>query len=283
MQRSQILRNTGATLDVVFSAGYADADAVTVTVTRGDGTTIVNAQAATRDAGTTGRYTYTLDPQADVDALTIVWAGTFGGVSNSFTSYADVVGEYLFALSELRSFDDRKLADTTAYPDATLSGKRAEIAEFFERECGVSFAPKYGREQVAGNGSTSLWLRRSRISRLLAVTVDNVALTSDQLADIDVYEYGKLYRPSGWPCSGKRNVVVEYEHGWQTPPAKISEAAMILARYDLVVSDLSDRTVSYANDLGQFRLSVPGSKYPTGIPTVDAVLERYTEEQVFIS
>jgi hypothetical protein len=72
-------------------------------------------------------------------------------------------------------------------------------------------------------------------------------------------------------------VVVAYEYGWPTPPADVSRAAMILARYELVSSDISDRMVSFSNDLGEVRLSVPGNKYPTGIPIVDATLARYDE------
>lgn len=276
-----ILANTQATLDVVFSAGDADGT-VTVTVVDAAGTTVTSGD-ATLDTGTAGRYTFPLPPQPQVAALTVTWAGAWGGVSQQIDTEADIVGAHLFTLAELRDFADQALADTATYPDSLLSQKRDEIAEFFERECHVSFIPRYRRDRLAGDGSTILWLPKPRVSQVFAVSIDDVALDAASLALVDVDEDGQLHRAAGWPWSRNRNILVEYEHGWRRPPAKINEAAKLLARYELVSRDINDRAISLSNDLGTVRLSVPGQNYPTGIPTVDAALSRYQEQPVMVS
>jgi hypothetical protein len=108
--------------------------------------------------------------------------------------------------------------------------------------------------------------------------VDTVALTSPELLELDLYQWGTVRRPQGWVLGTDwRNVIVSYDHGYRHPPARISRAAMTLARYELISNDISDRMIAFDNDLGSVRLSVPGMNYPTGIPFVDATLARYSE------
>lgn len=271
-----VLKNTQATLEMVFSAGYADG-AVTVTVKNAAGATVVSG-AATKDLTTPGRYTYALAPQADVASLTATWSGAWGGVTQSIAADVEVVGGLLFTIAELRDFDDAKLASTTEYTAALIAEKRAEITDFFDRVCGVSFIPRYSRDVFEGDGSDSLELLHMRVTKILAVSVNGTALSAGDIAALDVYESGKLVRSVGWwprSSSPRRNIVVEYEHGWAVPPATIAKAAKILARYELISSDIGDRTISIATELGHVRLSVPGEKYPTGIPVVDAALCQY--------
>jgi hypothetical protein len=274
MAASQILKNTNATLEVTFSIGNADAG-VTTTVKRADGTTLTSG-AATQTAPT-GHYTFTLAPQAELDSLTVTWAGTFGGTAQSVQTFAEIVGGYLFPLADLRTFGDQALASSTSYPDAVLRQAREEITDFFERVTECSFIPRYGRETLDGNGSTRLWLDKKRVNRLIGITVDGVALSAPELALVYPYSTGRIERDAAWSWSTRQNIVVSYEYGWPSTPAAVQRAALILARYQLVSNDISDRTISFANDLGTVRLSVPGMDYPTGIPVVDATLDRYDE------
>lgn len=142
----------------------------------------------------------------------------------------------------------------------------------------MSFVPRYGRELVDASPDGTLWIRRKGVTKLLSVSIDGTALTSDELADVALYP-GRLYRvPSlGWRATKARGVVVEYEHGHKSPPYAIHQAALIYARSILVTSDLSDRTIVFTNELGTVRNAVAGRDYPTGIPAVDAALYRYGE------
>lgn len=272
-----MLRSTGAKLDVTFSAGDADG-AVTVTVSRADGTAIATDAAATNEAAA-GHYSYTLAPQDDVDRLTLEWTGTFSGAVTTVTTHAEIVGGHLFTVAEARAFDDTALSDTVKYPDATIRTVRDGITDFFEAVTGVSFVRRYGEATVDGPGGADLWLSVKQLHALLSASVDGTALTSDELAEVEVYESGRLYRANEWAGgwgSTHRTVEVAYEHGYESVPWEIHRAALVLARYSLVTSDVSDRTISWSNELGTFRQSFAGPGRPTGIPAVDAALERYT-------
>lgn len=280
MAASQILKNTVATLEVTFSVGNADA-AVTVTITRADGTTLVSGGATTAQGA--GRYTYALAPQAELDSLTATWTGTFGGTAQSVQTFAEILGGYLFAIADLRAFGDQAIT-AAKYPDADVRETRNRITDMFEQVCGCSFVPRYARDTVDGTGTELIRLFHGRVSRVISATVDGTALTVPELALVAVRPSGVLFRKSGvWTWGyGGRNVVVAYEHGWPTAPPDISRAALTLARYELVSNDISDRMVAFSSDLGDVRLSVPGTKYPTGIPIVDATLSRYTEPEMLV-
>jgi hypothetical protein len=273
MAASQILKGTNALLEQVFSAGDATGN-VTVTVIRADGTTL---STGTATHGTVGQYTYVVAPQTELDYLTVTWSGTWGGVVNTITSYAEIVGGVLFPLSDLRSFGDQALSNATTYPDENLREARERITDMFQDVCSCSFIPRYQRDTLDGTGNCRLWLTRKRPTRIINATVDAVVISD--LTILKPYPTGRLERTTGIWSTGipRQNVIVSYEYGWPSPPADISRAAMILARYELVSSDISDRMVSFSNDLGEVRLSVPGNKYPTGIPIVDATLARYDE------
>jgi hypothetical protein len=269
-----ILKNTRATLEMIFSAGNADA-AVTVTVTGADGASI---QSGSATALGSGDYTFGLNPLSELNSLTVVWSGSWGGVAQSITAYADVVGANLFSLADLRAFGNKGLANATTYPDADLRAARGRITDMFEDRTGCSFVPRYHRDTLDGTGNCRVWLLKKRVRRIIAASVDGVALSD--LTILKPYPTGRLERTSGTWGSGWsnwQNVVVAYEYGWPAAPADISRAAMTLARYELVNNDISDRMISMSNDLGEVRFSIPSAKYPTGIPVVDATLAAYDE------
>jgi hypothetical protein len=275
MAADLILKNTRAVLEITVSAGDADgAGTVTVTTTRADGTAGPSGT-ATNEAEP-GRYTFALVPQSELDLLTVTWSGTWGASSQSLQTFAEIVGGNLFSLADLRAFGDRALANTASYPDADLRAARTRVTDLFADVCETSFIPRYGRDTLDGSGSLDLFLTRKRVSRLISITVAGVAYSAPDLALVSVYPSGRLSKTGYW-TTGLRNTVVAYEHGWPHVPADISRAAMTLARYELVESNISDRMLSFDNDLGTVRLSVPGRNFPTGIPVVDATLARYDE------
>lgn len=273
-----ILKNTQGTLEMIFSAGDVTSGNVAVTVTGADGSTVSSGNAAHQGSGGSGDYTYTLPPQSELNSLTVTWSGTWG-VAQSLQSFAEIVGQNLFTLADLRAFGDRGVSNTTTYPDTMLRDARNRITDFFEQICGTSFIPRYQREVLDGSGLNYIFLSKKRPRRIISCTVDGTAI---DLTKVSAYSSGRLdWGWNGYWNPGWQNVVVAYEYGYPNVPPPISRAALVLARYDLVSNDLSDRMVSFDNDLGSVRLSVPGMNYPTGIPVVDATLAQYQETELF--
>lgn len=266
--RDHVLRGTSTTLRQSFSAGDADAT-VTVEVLRGDATQLV-APTIVSDVGV-GEYQYVLAPLADVDRLTAIWRGAWGGVSQELRSELDVVGSHLFTIAQARAYDRSALADTTNYPDAAIREARAGIADFFQEVCDQAFIPRYGVQEFSGGAADAVRIADENLVKILRVSNSGASLG---LSGITLGENGRVWRSAGWPA-GYRNLRVEYEHGMTATPYRIHQAALMLARYELVNRDISDRTVSLSNELGAVRLSVPGRDYPTGIPFVDSTLSRY--------
>jgi hypothetical protein len=278
---TQVLKNTQATLSVTFSSGAADA-AVTTLVTNAAGTT-VSTGTATHGAG--GVYTYVLPPQTDVAALTVKWTGTFGGVVQSLQFAVDVVGALLFTLADLRTFgppNDTPLTDTAKYPDQVLADSRARITDLFRRCCGVSFIPRYDHWEFDAYFQTTLYIPAKRVTKLLNVMLNGVAVDAPTLAAMVVQPSGMLYHSntffgfwSGWQ---RNQIAVEYEHGWAQPPPEITRIGMQLARYELTASQLADRFISMSNEFGVVRQAQPSMNNPTGIPVIDATLCRYSQQ-----
>lgn len=281
---TQVLKNTAATLTETFSAGDVDSGNVTVGITRADGSTLVSGAVAGHPGGA-GVYTYSLAPQAELDFLTVTWSGTWGGQAQSVQSQVEIVGGFLFPIAAARAFGDKTLNNTSTYPDADIQAARERITDLFDQVTNVSFVPRYARDYLDGTGDYVLRVFRRPLNRLISASIDGVALTSPELADCTVRTSGWLVRKSGawnWSFTG-RNVIVAYEHGFSAPPLDIQRAALILCRYEMVSNDISDRMISFANDLGAVRLSVPGMEYPTGIPAVDSVLARYDETSLILA
>lgn len=271
---TQILRNTRATLTIDFSAGVADG-AVTVTVRDEPGATVATGTASSLGLGV---YSFVVDPQAQLARLTLEWAGTWSGIAQSMTTEAEIVGGHLFTIDEARTWGDLQLADDQAYPDAAIREARERIADDFQRICCVSFFPRYERVSLTGTWDSWLWLPYKFPLALISTSVDGVALSPAELATVVLEPTGRINLATGWGSGWtRRNVTIEWEHGWRQVPTPIKRAALALAHYELVSSEITDRQVSFANELGTVRLSTPGPRTPTGIPIVDATLTRFDE------
>ncbi len=271
----RIPRGNSATLSHTF---YVDGvatnptpDAATVTITRDDGTVLVNAAAAT-EAGA-GIVTYTLTPAqtALLDTLTVSWTATFGGQSQAFTDVVEVVGGFLFSISEARAL---KPLDNTQYTIAQIINTRTLVEEALEDACGVAFVPRYRRETVSGDGGATVVLSRPRVTAVRSVKHDGVAITD--LATVVPSSSGIPYYPSGW-TRGYGNYEVAYEHGYPYPPAGATQAALLLAKRYLVQGPIDDRATSMSSEDGVINLSTPGLRGARfGLPTADAFVSAYS-------
>jgi hypothetical protein len=250
----------------------------TVAVVRDDGTTVTVGAVSSPAAGAYEGALDTTDT-ALLDILTATWTATVDSSVMTFYTQHEVIGAVLFTETALRNFGDRAVADAARYTDTMIAEARDKVTEQFQDVCGVSFVPRYAREALDGTGSQRLKVGHRRVTAIRSASIDGVAVT---MSDITPYAGGWLHLDAGW-TAGRQNVALAYEHGHARVPVEIRKAAMIVARYELISTDLSDRTISYLNDLGQFRLSIPDARHPTGIPAADEVLLRLDERSVLAS
>ena len=249
----------------------ADPGVVTVDIVRDDGTVLVD-DGATAGAGATAR-TYALTAALhtdDLDLLTVTWTSTLG----ERKSYIEVVGGYLFTVADARAMSP--LADTSKYPTAKIEAVRTLVEEAIEDACGVAFVPRYRRETLSGTGLQDLPLSRARIRSVRSASVDGTALTSTELAELDIHSARYLNWSNYWD-TGYGNVIVGYEHGFDYPPARIARAALLLAKRWLVDGPIDDRATSLVTEDGTFSLTTPGIRGAMfDLPEVNAAIEEYS-------
>jgi hypothetical protein len=270
----RVLRNTQATLEVTFySAGVAtDADgAVTVDITRADGTAFATGAATTH--GTTGQYKYTLAPQTNLEYFTLVWNGTFGGVAQKITTHTEIVGAFYAPVNDIAA-----IKGLSGFSVAALEEARQWFEDLAEDYCGRAFVPRYGRFITDGTGTAAIALDRP-VRKLLSVKVDGTDVSS--FATWDLYPSGLVVRSTGAGIStsgtftyGYRNVEITYEHGEDEPDLELREAALRAIQYRLLGNNLGlpAEAISASVDVrGPLTFGGAGSQ-PTGIPEVDQVL-----------
>lgn len=287
--RQRVLQGAPATLRVTLAdqdgTAVNAAGALTVAVTRADGTVLVPAGTATSH-GLTGAYSVALTAAqtAVLDELTAVW--TDAGDGSTTTTVHEIVGGFFFTIADARNSNDGLLADPVVYPDAKILEKRQQVEDEAEEICDVAFVPRYARVTLDGDGSPDLLLAHNRIRTVRSVRVypykgasTYTALSQAQLAGLVVDNLGKLTRTDfAVFAQGRGNVVVEYEHGYDQPQADLREAALVRLRSRLnkQKSAVDERATSFTAENGQtFKLST-AEAYKTGIPEVDAAYGRYS-------
>jgi hypothetical protein len=273
MSRTQVLRNSGERLQVTFTVdGIAtdpDGQVSTVEVTRADGTILQASTGATRlDVGV---YTYSLQPQADLDWLTATWTGTFSGIEQSVTTQADVVGGYYVSLAELRSL--KNLGSTDKYTRDDLLEARQWFEDTFERHTHRAFVPRYQLLTMSAVPECTLVLPDDDIRRIRSVTVDGTLITVAGGLQQLIRPVGRLTW-SGF-SSALDSIQIAYEYGRDRPTSDIVEAAKIAIRDKLLTENSGLRELSVQTDIGIVRNSTPGPDRPFGIPSVDKVANDY--------
>ena len=242
----------------------------TIAIKNGAGTAVLASTAATgKVSGITYSAAYSV--LSALDTYTCTWTGKKSSDTTEWQSIIELCGGYLFELAEMRAFD-AAFASATTYPDAKMRAARTAAEQRLERACRVAFVPRARRVVLAGNGSDTLCLPDNAVRSVTSLTVDGTAFTADELAALDVREWGRVTRGDAYDFESGAVVEVFYKHGLDYPDAPVVQAAMLLAREYLVRSALSSRATVEATDVGFFRVSVAGPDRPTGIPEVDAVI-----------
>jgi hypothetical protein len=266
----------------------APTGSVAVTVRDVAGTSIATGT-ATAGAGT-GVFTYALpsDVRSNLGRYEVTFTYTLSGVEETVVVPVEVVAALLFDVAEIREVYP-ELADTQRYTSAEIRRARDEATARLEEASNVAFATRRTVETISGDDTTRLLLPDVEVTGVASVTIyeetipgpDAVedAFDATELADVEIDgPAGVLKRTDGdvWP-RGHRNVVVEYEHGFEFPPEPVRRAAMKLAVEALVPSALPSRALSQTTDLGEIRMSVanPEAGRPTGDPEIDAVILQF--------
>src|SRR5574337_301746 len=277
---------TAATLSVTVSDGSKamDPGVTTVTVTRADGTALKSAETATNGTGTAPRtLDLTATDTADLDLLTCIWETANSG---TLTTYAEIVGNRLFTLSEARTFQRAKypnLTDSQQIDDDELDEARSWVEDEFANICGVSFIPRYAYEVYDNPGLGSQILRHTDVQAIRSIeyrvlgNLTWVALDSAQLASVIVTREGAIVSETGLPLwFPARQLRIGYEYGRTQVPFQIKRAALQLLADASTPSNLPDRALSLSDEMGTFRLATAGVRGSWfGLPKVDSVLARF--------
>ena len=288
---TRILRTAAVTLSHIFDPGEiptAATGSVAVTLTRLDGTVVASGNATGPDENQA--YTFPYAGSATLDILIVTWSATVNGDALTLDQdRLEIVGGHMFGLAEARNFDPKSaIADPVKYPTQLLADTRNEVEDEAERICVQAFVPRFARDVLDGTGQP--WLKllnpmlRTVRKVLVATTYGDamVAFDAGQLSRLPPAPDGVIRLDSGffWPASawwsggvwpmGRSNIIVEYEHGWDRPPATISRAGKIRIKNMLLEPTAAqpDRAESASPTLG-----IP-DRESTGIPAVDAAYAR---------
>jgi hypothetical protein len=278
----RIAQGRSATLTHTFYvdgvASNPSPDAATVQISRSDGTELVAETTAT-EAGT-GIVTYTLTPAqtALLDTLTVTWQATFGGWEQTYVDTVEVAGGFLFSLPDLIALKPSNLSWTTAKMTAT----RTLVEQTIEDACARAFVPRYTLETLSGNGMSNLMLKWPDVRSVRTVTVTTAgvgtAYTVGELALVAANPTGLVSNTGRVWDLGSGNITIGYEHGPDFTPARVTQAALTLARAWLVKGPVDDRALGVAAPDGgfSFGLATPGRNGSwVGLPEVDAVIDQY--------
>jgi hypothetical protein len=265
MQRVRIGSTSDITLVLLDASGNPPSplpDAVTVTITRADGTDVaVDANATSLGNAV---FSYSLAPPVTsiLDNLTVVWTNSSVG---SFTQTVEVVGGFLFNIAELRAFAGDAFANTTTYPDDELVKVRTDVEVTLERHLGFALIPRFAVQTVP-----------ARYVRLQPyVRVIRWITSAGATVDVSALEYSQSGYVAGtysWPT------VVAYEHGLDVDSditRRMQRPGLMLAKAMLQESPVDDRASTFSSvDGGTYSLVVPGRGGSiTGVPDVDVAIE----------
>jgi hypothetical protein len=267
----RVLRNTNATLEVTFYvAGVAtDADAaVTVDITRADGTVFATGAATTHPG--LGTYRYVLAPQANLEYFTLVWSGTFTAVVQKITTHTEIVGAYYAPLVDIRAMAG--LSSVTNFPNNKLEEARQWFEDMAEDYCQRAFVPRFGIDKLDGDGTDTILLDRIEPRTILSCKIGGVAQTGT--ATWSLYDTGRVVRDTGTFDDGSRNVVIQYEYGADEPDLELRQAALRAIQYRLLGDNLGlpAEAISASVDVRGPLTFGGAASQPTGIPEVDQVL-----------
>lgn len=265
---------------------------LTLTIKDGGGTTIYTGTPTLHSGHADSTIPLATLPKLDSYTFNYTATTDPGNVAVAWTDTIEIVGGYIFEISELRA-QDRAFLDANKYPTETLKAVRTAVENVIEgaRAAQVAFVPRGRRVKLDGNAPDfrqgwqplmygndyrTLLAPDYEIRKIHSVKIDGTALTQAEIDEIGISD-NQLWRSNGvqWPAwpFGHRNIELHYEHGLDQPTGAIRRAALILAREYLIKSDLPGRATATSIGDQIFRLTIAGRDGLTGIPDVDAAIK----------
>lgn len=186
----------------------------------------------------------------------------------------EVVGGHTYDIAEIRA-RYAEWSDPEAMPASRLRRNRDAVEDLFERYTRPAMYPRARTVVLDGDGCSVLFLPDMYVHAITSATVGGVALDGGELDALSIDASGIVRRATGAWTWGHQNISTTYEHGLRQVPEDIHDAAVALARATLTQPATPDRATSISTDSGSFRLTIAGKDGPSGLPIVDAVLERW--------
>jgi hypothetical protein len=274
-----------------------DPGTLTIGITDGDGTEVVAAGTAVTD-NSNGTFSYSLASQDDPTVLVVTF--TVSGVF-TITRHVEVAGGFLFNEKSARSWGSKAtataaLSSVSEYTDKMIREARDRVTDQLEAWTDRSWVVRYCRAEFPGNGSRRLLLsdgdarlsNGDAISRpgknndtisILSASIGGTAVTAGNIKADPMA--GALYRTDGvWNSATStkpRNIVVEYTYGLSYPVDQVDRIGLLLLIDQLVPSAISDRAVSFTDELGTVRFETPGRNGNVStIPEVNAWVKAHS-------
>lgn len=176
-----------------------------------------------------------------------------------------------FTVADLRA----RFTEVTSlkYADAVVDDAIELAEEAFEHAADMAFITRDATSVVSTDVPSRLSLPHNRVTAVTSVT----GATSGVLDVSDARITGGSYLTlaANWPTA--EDLTVVYEHGYTTPPLRVKQAVMLLARTWLINGPIDARASQLSTgDGGVINLSTPGQFGAVfGIPEVDATLQQY--------
>lgn len=242
----------------------------TVAVADGAGTAVTGLGSVTAEADATGVYTVTIPARTQADILKVTWTATIGGATWTEVDYIDVV---VTRLLSIRDFREQDAELTTVERD-----RLARVVESVEDElAGILPYPPFIRSirttMTVGTtvpAATTVVAPFGPVYELYFISGDTVG--SVTVGDLTAIGWLLTYPNSAaWPAG---TYTIHAAYG-QAPGADLKAAAVKLARYRSRETTIPERASIVNTPSGTIQLLTPGGRFPTGLPEVDAVLNRY--------
>jgi hypothetical protein len=248
-----------------------DPTSVAVTVTNADGDTLT-APAVTDPAPAAGivEITLTADDHLDqLSTLTVVATGIVDDLTQRASAVVDVVGASYVTIAELRGEPD--MGDAVRIPKQLLAAIRDELEARIEEYLGYAMVPRYWAGQATVRPDGLLEVPWPRLRTIRSISIDGVA---GDPADCSLPRPGGsvvLYGP-GVPVGAV--VTLGVEHGDDAPDGRlVRELKGAVRREVLARASRAPRdALSQTADGTTTRFSFAGARRPTGIPSLDTLL-----------
>lgn len=119
---------------------------------------------------------------------------------------------------------------------------------------------------------------RIEIPRYRVRSIESLTIEGDSQDIQGLWLDGRAILGGGW--DGPLSVTVT--HGWDAPPRRIKEAAMILTYQRAITGPIDDRAIGRVTPEGSIlNLATPGMRGAvTGIPEVDAAIRQFRKKRI---